>query len=60
MILVVWTAFCVGASLLSASGSTKGESRSSKTMQSLGFGVVIWTVGIAVWMLAGVVASALN
>lgn len=57
----VWSIFCIGASLLAASGPRKITDPKQKTMQSFGFGAILWVAGVVVWMVAGaLVASALN
>lgn len=55
--VIIWLVFCIGASLLSASGPRMQDQPRRKLLQSFGFGAVIWSVGLALWWVAGVVAS---
>ena len=57
--VAIWLVFCVGASLLSAA-QPKKTGGSNQVMRAFGFGAVIWSAGLAVWWLAGVVAASLS
>ena len=55
--LLVWSIFCLGLALVFAAALTEDGERTAigSGVVGIGLGLLIWAVGLGLWMLVGVI-----